>query len=413
MQHSFLSVPLFFTLWISQTFAAAIDCNLTGASVSVGGTYTIPNVNMTMPRSPANGYTLIFNVDGARIGNGVKAGCTKATQLRYSLLDAGTALITNYSYSGQINDIYPTSAEGMGMSFNEATSVSKTRFQVWPGSLFMHNIPASTPGYLSTFAMLVHMRLWSTPHFIHPGGAITYTGPTFVAFITPANGGDTISQCPAGSERMPGDTDKTCVILKRQVVISASLTLGTCELEEKNKIVYLGSHDGSGGQSSPWKDASFQLKCPLGYGYGAMHSLATGAYDLSGGYQSHAGVRNKPVTLQINPLNPPIAAVPGTMDLDAIPGRATGYGIQLAWGDSTTQSEPPAKPVNFNTRMKASELNSNFYQADHSGRLPGNRALPVGADSTIALSARYVRIPGATVSAGQANGKIEVLASYE
>jgi type 1 fimbria pilin len=101
------------------------------------------------------------------------------------------------------------------------------------------------------------------------------------------------------------------------------------------------------------------------------------------------------------------------MDLDAIPGRATGYGIQLAWGDSTTQSEPPAKPVNFNTRMKASELNSNFYQADHSGRLPGNRALPVGADSTIALSARYVRIPGATVSAGQANGKIEVLASYE
>ncbi|MGK9173458.1 hypothetical protein KXR87_09515 [Yokenella regensburgei] len=373
----------------------------------------IPNIDITMPRAPASGYTLVFNVDGSKIGNGVKAGCNKAIQLRYSLLDAGAALITGYNYSGQINDIYPTSSDGMGMSFNEATTGGKMRFQAWPSSHYMQTILAATPGYLSTFPILVHMRLWSTPDFIHPGGPVTYTGPTFVAFITPAGGGDTISDCPAGSERMPGDNDKTCVIFKRQVVISARLRLGTCDLDQQNKIVYLGSHDGSAGQHSPWKDASFKLSCPPGYGYGAMHSGATGPYDLSGGYQSFAGLRNKPVTLQINPLNPPIATVPGTMELDAIPGSASGYGIQLAWGESTSQSEPPLKPVNFSARVKASELNSNFYQADYTGRLPGNRALPVGADSTIRLSARYVRLPATPLLAGKANGKVEILASYE
>ena len=113
-----------------------------------------------------------------------------------------------------------------------------------------------------------------------------------------------------------------------------------------------------------------------------------------------------------------LAIVPNTAIFDsgrgiiALDGTgATGYGIQLAWGDYLSQNGgEPAKPVHFGTAQSiyASELNPQFRNTETP--IDGNGF--IGGDNTIRMAARYVRTDG-DVTPGPVCASVEVIANYE
>ena len=88
---------------------------------------------------------------------------------------------------------------------------------------------------------------------------------------------------------------------------------------------------------------------------------------------------------------------------------AQGYGIQLAWGDYTTQnSQEPLNPVVLNSYVAANTLNPNFSADDTP--VGGNGFH--GSDNTIKMAARYIRTAGNSAP-GPANAVVQVIANYQ
>jgi hypothetical protein len=162
-----------------------------------------------------------------------------------------------------------------------------------------------------------------------------------------------------------------------------------------------------------WKDASFKLTCADGYGYGgAYNTNQTNPYAYpysispAGSYSAN-NIKNGRVQINIVPYTGVVDANKGIIALDGT--GAQGYGIQLAWGDYSSQtSGEPAKPVMLNTPIDANKLNAGFRAGDTP--LGGNGFS--GTDNTIKMAARYVRTTGATAS-GEANAVVQVIANYQ
>jgi len=126
----------------------------------------------------------------------------------------------------------------------------------------------------------------------------------------------------------------------------------------------MGEHLGVNDQSSSWKDASFRLICPDAHGYGgvtAMNNAGQSPFG-PGPETSPNNPQNGRVKLAILPYT---AIVDTRRGIIALGGTgATGYGIQLAWGDYLSQAETePDKPVHFGTSQSVyvSELNAHTH----------------------------------------------------
>ncbi|QPF30590.1 type 1 fimbrial protein (plasmid) [Klebsiella sp. BDA134-6] len=175
----------------------------------------------------------------------------------------------------------------------------------------------------------------------------------------------------------------------RTIVFSGSLNVSaqTCTTPDVN--VHLGSHDVSTltgvGSATPWVDSSIKLTdCPTFRGYYPESNpvnLSTGAIPASTG--------NK-FSVTLSPVNSILNAANGIMAVTPSANAATGVGIQIAHGATSTTG-----PVPFNLAASA------------------NMDLPKNGVGTIIypLAARYIKTD-TSVTPGPADGRIIFTINY-
>lgn len=384
-------------LFVRNSLAGSINCG-TGRT-SIGGDYTVPPVNITAPNNGQTN-TLLYSVNNAVV-DAAYSDCRNGPILwintAQTIMDIPAGEI--YIIDGQT--VYPTNIKGLGISITESFTGSNKPIPVWPSYVDTRSV------YNNYWTSLTfNLKLWRTPGFIQPIGATQINSFTLVAFIRPTNLADTISSCPPGSIRLPGN-NSFCGEITRRMTFTALFELGTCELLNPNQIVEMGTyHYTPAENASPWVDASFQIKCPQAYGYGGSVKNSTNYNDTNNGVKT-ANNGNLPVQIKVTPITPIVSPLQGTFKLSE--GGAEGYDLQLAWGTPGSQGNVPAKPVPLGSWVNAYSLNSNYSSTPYA---IGANALPNGADGKINMSARYLR-NSQEINAGVANASVQVIATYQ
>ena len=236
-------------------------------------------------------------------------------------------------------------------------------------------------------------------------GPLTITGPD-AAVVYMYSGHTFTSSDP---ERITSD-GLAYISSSRILTLTMMFQPGTCNVEGDNVKVNMGEYDGAHGHSD-WKDASFKLVCPNGMGYNG-YATSNDGYDFPYDLGPNPGItannkHNGRVTIGIVPYTEVIDANEGIIALDGT--GAQGYGIQLAWGDYSSQNlVEPASPVVLNSYFDANSLNSGFGAGDTP--IGGNAFS--GTDNTIKMAARYIRTTGETAP-GPANAVVQVIANYQ
>ncbi len=291
--------------------------------------------------------------------------------------------------------IYKTNVDGIGVSYNDADGPSESYgkpIALWPQLTRKFSRSGSAMGV----GMHVDMRLWrysSTANTL-PFGVYDVTGLTVIQGIGPASG-DTLNEC--NTEKLVASDTTICLTDRRTPKVVASLYSSTCEFVNASKTVQMGTHNmhssTAQGAGTPWVDASFQLRCSNAWGYGAD---TTDLNNLT---------KNNTVKVTVHPLDGFSNANQGIIKLDG--SGAQGVGVQLAWGDYSTQGTTPGNPVKLDTPTDANTLSSNFAAGPYA--IGGNA---VSGDGSIKMAARFIRTSG-TFSPGPAKAKVEILANYQ
>lgn len=389
--------------------AAALTC--TGNS-SIGGSFAVASgsLKITTPRSATADF---YSIGRTRMGAGnISISCDGAYKINSTLVNAPTNILYGENIS---ENAVPTTNPDIAtiMQASDDEDFTGNVVKTWPDySTVTSNFAAGSVKNIP-FYMTVRLRLNfpDTNPKIAPGPFGSFTGATLVIYVTPVNTGDTIGTCPTGSTSLNGD-NRTCILFSRLITSpGTNIYSGTCEMLIPNKVVNLGQHPGASGENSPWKDASFDIKCPTAWGYLAKMMGGTNAVDDS---DAKGKVNpNKALTITVAPYTPIISALSGTFELNGAgaPGYASGYGIQLAWGPPSAQipgNSIPTKPVSFSGPSLLNLSNSNYTTGNYT---PGSAAVPAGVDGRVYMSARYVRTT-APFQPGVADGKVEVIVSY-
>lgn len=296
------------------------------------------------------------------------------------------------------NAIYSTNVPGIGVSVS-ASQVTNAAVKSYPSVVYY---ASPNLGY----GFWADIKFWKIPGNIPMNnGPITVTGPD-AAVVLMSSGSVYSSSDP---ERVTDD-GKAYVSSSRILTLTMMFQPGTCNIEGDNVNVNMGDYDGSDGHSS-WKDASFKLICPNAMGYDGKANSGNG-YDFPLNIQPTATItandkKNGRVQVSIEPYTQVIDANKGIIALDGT--GAQGYGIQLAWGEYSSQgSGEPLNPVILNSYVDANKLNSGFSAGDTP--IGGNGF--TGTDNTIKMAARYIRTTGDTTP-GPANAVVQVIANYQ
>lgn len=390
----YLWVVLLIISCVEESLAATITCN---GTPDTGKTYSLPPVNVVLSANIPD-MTLLYSVTNSYTSRSSPT-CSANVNWVMALTDlpAGT---TPISYNG--HKIYPTSISGLGISiFNaEPSSAVSDRLTVpaWPDTQFEYLL--RTGGMDNWFSLY----LWKIPgNLPTTSGPLAFTGPTLKHMFTPALTTDQITTTTYSYQ-----STRHLVWATRTLVGSVTLINGSCDLQGGSQTVNMGQFSASQGGNSRWVEANFNLRCPNAAGYGGSVDRATSSLAATNGTQKANSIKNGPLSIKIVPRTSAINATQGIIALDA--SGATGYGIQLAWGDAASQSVgTPAKPVQLELWQKASTINPAYRSTDYP---LGDPVIPTGADGTIKMSARYIRTSGA-VQPGPANARIEVIASYQ
>ncbi len=296
------------------------------------------------------------------------------------------------SRSGYI--IFPTSVSGIGISINSLEAAGYPPVPAWPDIVAVKSTPANNMNTART--QEVDIRLWKIPGDIQTDiSPFTLTGPTLIQGAMPGSAGDSMNPASMTADRAPSANFWT--FSARSLMASAKYYVGTCNLRNNHQTVLLGKHLNFN-RHSEWKDASFTIDCPtIAYGYGGTN-------------YSSGNKKNKAPSIKIIPYNSVIVndelgnTLSGTIALDN--GGAQGYGVQLAWGDYSTQvtGGNPANPVKFETQISVATLVSTYP-----AQLPLNGPPP---SATIKMAARFIQTE-AIPQAGPARAAIEVIVNYE
>ncbi|MBL5928844.1 fimbrial protein [Lelliottia amnigena] len=348
------------------------------------------NITMTLGGNIPD-WTILYTAE-ANIGMSAST-CDGDHNLYYTLLSSAQAV------GQQGNDvIYSTDVPGVGISI-EATAVSNGAVKVYPSVVYY------TRGDVG-YGFWARIKFWKIPGEIPMNkGPITVTGPD-AAIVYMNNGANFTSSAP---DRITND-GKAYISSSRILKLTMMFQPGTCNVEGDNVKVNMGDYGGAGSHSD-WKDASFKLVCPDGMGYNGSASSSDpydNPYSLSPNASTTANnKKNGRVVISIAPYTEVIDANKGIIALDGT--GAQGYGIQLAWGDFSSQNDvEPVNPVVLNSYVDANSLNSSFGAGDTP--IGGNAFS--GTDNTIKMAARYIRTTGETAP-GPANAVVQVIANYE
>lgn len=368
------------------------------------------SINSTLELSPSGvtitlgsaipDYTILYTQDNVTFGQDLST-CEKSVFLYETILDQGLSPVNTING----DRIYPTDVPGIGISVYSVDVAAS--LPVFPNLAMSGWISAHTGEYI-----MGKIKFWKTPGSIPlQSGALSVNGPVV---------GQVLSNPPYTFVNSDGSTNR--VYSNGQYYIASSRKLhatlmfkpGTCEIEGGDVVVKMGDHPGVRGESSSWKEASFKLICPDAHGYGGATEMNNAGQSPFGAGSSASVIsknseQNGRVKLAIEPYTAVVDAGRGIIALDGT--GATGYGIQLAWGDYLSQNKgEPAKPVRFGTSQSiyVSELNAQFRST--ATPIDGNAF--TGGNNAIQMAARYIRIDG-DVTPGPACASVVVIANYE
>ena len=356
-----------------------------------------PGTNITIGSNIAD-WSVLYTLSHVSL-SAQENSCSINPYVAYLYYSNNTTLLN--TVSGQ--KIYATNVPGIGISI--ATywgNQPKQNIGPYPDYAKMGEAEA-------TIWFDIDVTFWKIPgEMPMAGGPVSINGPE-VGMVYYGNTYTMTSSDPNRIVPFSGNTSGTGYLAFSRI-LHATLMFqpGTCNLEGDNVNVDMGNYDGAGGHST-WKDASFKLVCPDGNGYGGSYrasSLEPYAIDPNGTYVDN-NKQNGRVQISIAPYTETLDANRGIIALDGT--GAQGYGIQLAWGDYSTQNlAEPSKPVIVNSYVDAHSLNAAFSADDTP--IGGNGL--VGLDNTIKMAARYIRTTGKT-QPGPANAVVQVIANYQ
>lgn len=398
---TFKVVILIFCFHIFSTCATTVNCE---PPTTPGQTSDWTSIHTNIELKPTNvaitvgvnlpDWQLIYELDNVDYGK-FYSTCNGWIDSQFTLLTSDVPV----KQSG--NDIiFKTNVPGIGIS------VYDDRGKGIPG------FPATRYGYdgINPGAFyIMTVKYWKIPGNIPMNnGIISVTGPEVAGLVGTAG---TSSMSSSHADRIIRSSYDYYINSSRILQASLIFQPGTCNIEGGDIRVNMGNFPGNGIASSEWKDASFKLICPEAYGYhGSVDAQANGNYP----YQlpptskiTNNNIPNGRVTISIVPYTEVIDANKGIIALDGT--GAQGYGIQLAWGDYSSQNAvEPANPVILNSYVDANTLNSGFRAGDTP--IGGNAF--TGTDNTIKMAARYIRTTGDTAP-GPANAVVQVIANYQ
>lgn len=286
-------------------------------------------------------------------------------------IDSSPYPLSSWSGSPYGGNVYNTNIPGIGIAvWYAGNTVTTTKFFTLLGNRQI-NIPASNSYYdgISSAFDISLVKIGPTPTGNY---AITGSSLPVVKYFYTA--GSNVAGLP---------------ITVRTVTFSGSLNVSaqTCTTPEVN--VNLGTYDTSSltsvGSATPWIDSSIRMtNCPKFQGYfnnGNPVNLSTGSAPTSTSNQF--GVTLTPISTILDAAN-------GIMSLTPSPTSATGVGIQIAQGTSSTTS--PAL-FDFNKESMTD--------------------LPKTGDSDITypLVSRYIKM-SPHVTPGPADGKVTFTLNY-
>ena len=404
-------IIIIFCFHIFSVFAGTIDCEPTSSTQWGYNEWSTLHSSYELKPSASN-ITLGSNIaDWSPLYtlNNVMLGLQAPACSTWSGLYAEyvyTSPYTNLLNTVSGNKIYPTNVPGIGMSIGLSYGVGSTSKSTGPyPDMYYYG-----PPWVDTW-LVANIIYWKVPGKIPLSqGPISIDGPEIGVVYYSAT--DTLTSKSA-DRIIPFNqgNGKGYVVGTRILHATLMFQPGTCNVEGDNVNVEMGNYDGTGGHSV-WKDASFKLDCPDGYGYGGTYTSSDwDLYDINdangGSITSQNNKSNGRVEISIVPYTETLDANRGIIGLDGT--GAQGYGIQLAWGDYSTQNlAEPTNPVILNSYVDAHSLNAAFSADDTP--IGGNGL--VGLDNTIKMAARYIRTTGKT-QPGPANAVVQVIASYQ
>ena len=321
---------------ISSVFAATVDCE---PSTSQGGNnydkwseIHVPfelmpgSVNVTVGSNIPD-YSVLYTFKQVAVM--VESGSCNNSNMWVDFGMLSMPVLVN-TVSGK--KIYSTDVQGIGVSINDPVH-SNWAYDPYP----------KTEGDIGVISagtvMYVEVTFWKIPGaIVFPEGPITVNGPEMGIFysnwsytLTTQNPSRIYQINSGGSDYKSGPAYLAGSRMLRATFIFQP---GTCSIEGNNVNVSMGNYDGSNGHSL-WKDASFKLICPDGYGYGGTYDTTkkdpySNPYNISpGGTYVDNNKSNGRVQVSIVPYTETIDANKGILALDGT--GAQGYGIQLAW----------------------------------------------------------------------------------
>lgn len=387
-------------VFMPAAYAQTISCTQSDdpwASVNTSFELSPPGVAITVGSNIPD-YTVIYILDNITLGLDLTT-CNSNIFLYETILEQGLSPVNTIAG----DRIYPTDVPGIGISVYSLDVA--TSLPVFPNLVMSGWISAHTGEYL-----IGRIKFWKIPGNIPlQSGVLSINGPIV---------GQILSNPPYTFVNSDGNTDR--IYANGQYFIASSRKLhatlifqaGTCEIQGGDVVIKMGEHPGVRNESSAWKDASFKLICMDAHGYGGTAEINNVGESPFGAGTSTSVVsknsqKNGRVKLSVSPYTAVVDVGRGIIALDGT--GATGYGIQLAWGDYLSQNEgEPAKPVHFSNAVYVSELNPQFRST--STPVDGNTF--IGGDNTIFMAARYIRTDG-EVTPGSANASVQVIANYE
>lgn len=383
----------------TQAHAAAITCERGKAPVAIALPYHEPK-DKTIVGGKI--YTKLYTYESMNAGS-VTLACDKGpwSVVYYAIPVNGKEPI-RHSDNGIDYLIFPTSLSGIGMSFND------TLWGRVPNPT--PSLNAISPDVRRTYQRATSTNEWSTPMVTiwripgplgeaNSSGVLAFTGPSYVLAIM-VYPPDTISpDSKAGTGPAPLPRSWTANYMS----FTGGLNLYPATCTFANVSVYLGNynHGAIPDPVSSWVDASFTLRCPPAWGSGIIAQVGD---NTLGGIRT-AAIKNSGLNIEVVPRTEIKDSSKGVIAFDGT--GAKGYGVQLAWGDVSTQPPGegiPAKPVVFNTTL-AAETISNYE----------SRSYNLGENVTqhIKMAARFVRLNNEEVELGPASAVVEIIANYD
>ena len=297
---------------------------------------------------------------------------------------------------GNMSYIFPTSVNGIGVSFDYSAGGAAISNKLSPLTLE----PSFNSNDVYSGVDRVDITLWITPDFKNNiNSSARYMlndGFKFVHSMVLDNASDSFNSVPYPDLSISNGW----AINKVNLHLNGSMEIQNSTCDFQNKTVWMGSHHvNKGTQPSPWKDASFTVTCTPAWGRGEIAEY-NDAHIYTGTTSKY---NDWGFNVMVIPRTDVIDNTRGIIGLKN--GGAQGYGIQLAWGKPSAQptSGEPTDPVLFNSVIFGAFIPGvGFPMFDFGER----------AQQEFKLSARYVRLPAEAATPGAADASIEVIVTY-